>query len=227
MRGFKSPRCATCCLPVPACVCPWTPSIVTQAHFWIVLHPQEYTKPSNTARLLSTTIPQTRRFLWQGPTAPPTWQQLIRDPRCTPYLVFPHGHQETLARLPKAGQSADTIPAFVFLDGTWEQVRRMLRRSPYLWSLPRLSLTPVTPSEYTLRQQHHTAHLATVEVAIALLEHMADLEASRLLAAYFRLFVAHAVAARGGYPIPASLPERQILEAHRQRQGTREIPSHM
>src|SRR5437879_6398265 len=51
-RGYKVLRCSTCYLPPEGCICPFTPTLHIQAQFWLLIHPDEYTKPTNTARLI-------------------------------------------------------------------------------------------------------------------------------------------------------------------------------
>lgn len=41
--------------------------------------------------------------------------------------------------------------SYVILDGTWQQARRMFRRTPCLWRLPRASLRDAPPSRFVLR----------------------------------------------------------------------------
>src|SRR5262249_9046334 len=80
-------------------------------------------------------------------------------------------------------------------------------RSPYLQGIPRMAIQPRTPSTYQLRRQCCARHLSTVEVAIALLEQLNEMTASRVLHAYFRVFAETCMAARHGHPLTKSLPE--------------------
>jgi DTW domain-containing protein YfiP len=198
-RGYKLQRCTRCYLPLDGCICALTPTLHTQSQWWILIHPDEYTKPSNTARLIGATIPHTRFFPWHR-TAPPTaLMALLRESRFMPYLLFPHGDPTLFAHLRARPWLPDRAPAFVLLDGTWSQARKIFSRSPYLHHLPRMALQPLRPSAYTLRHQRCATHLCTVEVAIALLEQLEEPTASSVLQAYFRLFAASYMAARHGH----------------------------
>jgi len=106
------------------------------------------------------------------------------------------------------------MPAFVLLDGTWSQATKMLHRSPYLQGIPRMAIQPRAPSTYRLRCQRCGQHLSTVEVAIALLEQLDEMTASRVLHAYFRVFAETCMAARHGHPLTKSLPEMAQLLAY-------------
>lgn len=215
-RGYNVVRCTTCALPLEGCICGLTPTLPTTMHFWILIHPEEQTKPTNTARLIAATLPHTRLFPWYRTAPPEELLRLLHDPRVVPYLVFPQSQSALCTPLPERAWLPDRAPAFVLLDGTWSQARKMLNKSPYLQGLPRLTLTPQTPSAYTLRRQRHVTHLSTVEVAITLLAQYESSPSSALLQAYFRVFTTHCLAARHGHSVKHVLPEIAQLLAYNQ-----------
>jgi hypothetical protein len=180
-----------------------------------LLHPDEGHKPTNTARLIAAAISHTQVFVWQRTAPPAGLLDLLGSPRFAPYVVFPQGDSTRFERLPTDPWHAEKVPAFVLLDGTWSQTRKMFVRSMYLRGIPCLTLPLTTPSAYTLRQQGGTGYLSTVEVAMALLAQMGHGEASSILGAYFRVFTAHGLAARQGRPLPETLPEMQQLLQYR------------
>jgi len=213
-RGYKLLRCSTCSLPPDGCICPLTPTLHTQAQFWLLIHPDEYVKPTNTARLIGASIPHTRFFPWHR-TAPPTELiALLTDRRFMPYLLVPHGDATLFEGLRERPWLPDRVPAFVLLDGTWSQASKILNRSPYLQGIPRMSIQPGAPSAYRLRRQRCVQHLSTVEVAIALLAQSEDSPASSVMRAYFHVFIERAMAARHGHPLRKHLPEMVQLLAY-------------
>ena len=131
-----------------------------------------------------------------------------------PYLLVPQGDVTLFERLRERQWLPDRVPAFVLLDGTWSQSRKMLHRSPYLQDIPRMAIQPTAPSIYRLRCQRCTQHLSTVEVAIMLLEQLDEVTASSVLRAYFRVFAERAMAARHGHPLKKPLPEMAQLLAY-------------
>jgi DTW domain-containing protein YfiP len=100
-RGYKLPRCFMCYLPPDGCICPCTPTLHTQAQFWLLIHSDEYTKPTNTARLIGASIPYTRFFLWHRTTPPTELVALLTHCRFMPYLLVPHGDSTLFTRLPE------------------------------------------------------------------------------------------------------------------------------
>jgi DTW domain-containing protein YfiP len=131
-----------------------------------------------------------------------------------PYLLVPQGDVTLFEGLRECPWLPDSVPAFVLLDGTWSQARKMLHRSPYLQGIPRMAIQPQTPSTYRLRCQRCLQHLSTVEVAIALLEQLEEMTASRVLHAYFRVFAEACMAARHGHLLTKALPEMAQLLAY-------------
>lgn len=226
-RGAMSPRCAVCCLAPQNCVCALTPTLKTPAQFWILIHPEERRKPTNTARLIRATLPHTRLFLWHRTTPPAGFVPLLQDPQFAPVLLFPQGETASqepaplgVSRLYSAQRppsQTEPAPAFVLLDGTWSQARKMLTHSAYVRGIPRLSLQPSAPSTYTLRRQRCGQYLSTVEVAIALLHAVGSTEAGTLLQAYFRVFTASCLASRHGHALRTTLPEMETLRAYNAR----------
>jgi DTW domain-containing protein YfiP len=213
-RGYRLLRCSTCYLPPDVCICACTPTIHTSAQFWLLLHPDECRKPTNTARLIGASIPHTRFFLWYRTVPPAELIALLTDCQFTPYLLVPHGDATLFEGLRERPWLPDRVPAFVLLDGTWSQARKMLHRSPYLQGIPRLAIQPRAPSTYRLRCQRCAQHLSTVEVAIALLAQLDEMTASHVLHAYFRVFAERSMAARHGHPLKKSLPEMAQLLAY-------------
>jgi tRNA-uridine aminocarboxypropyltransferase len=213
-RGYRLLRCSTCYLPLDGCICACTPTIHTPAQFWLLIHPEEYRKSTNTARLIGASIPHTRFFSWYRTTPPAGLIALLGDRRFMPYLLVPQGDATLFERLRERPWLPDRVPAFVLLDGTWSQATKMLHRSPYLQGLPRIAIQPRAPSTYRLRCQRCAQHLSTVEVAIALLEQLEEVTASSILHAYFRVFAERCMAARHGHLLKKSLPEMAQLLAY-------------
>ena len=76
----------------------------------------------------------------------------------------------------------------------------MFRKSPYLDSLPVLSLQPQQLSRYRLRRSRREEHVCTSEVAALCLELAGDQAAAQTLEAYLDVFTHHYVQARNQQP---------------------------
>lgn len=86
--------------------------------------------------------------------------------------------------------SCDRLRVFV-IDGTWSCAKGMLRRSPLLAALPRLSFPVISASEYRFRRQPASFCLSTLEASCELLRYLEpELDLSSLKGV-FRAMVDH------------------------------------
>jgi DTW domain-containing protein YfiP len=77
-------------------------------------------------------------------------------------------HPSDGAREPEAlaGGPPETL---IVVDGTWQQVRGMLRQNPALRRLPRIGFTPAAPGNYRIRREPAPHCLATIEAVVEVL----------------------------------------------------------
>lgn len=225
-RGSFVKRCEGCRLPLLNCLCPYKATAESQARFWLLTHPLEHNKPTNTGRLIGDILDTTELFTWYR-TAPDE-QLLARlaDPRFAPFIVFPDDQPDYAERVvtPQAVSDAKCnglIPVFIILDGTWRQARRMFRKSPYLERLPVLPLHSERLTRYHLRKPASKAHLCTAEVAAELLRQSGDEAAAATLDDYFDAFNDSYAASRRHHKIEEPTPSMRRLLARRLPNDTR------
>jgi DTW domain-containing protein YfiP len=170
-------------------------------------------KPSNTGWLVADLVAATFAFGWARTTVEPDLLTLLKDPQWQPYLVFPgefvapervvHAvtpppNAPNPPNASNASNASDPLrptqaprpsPLFILLDGTWDEARKMFRKSPYLNHLPVLSLQPEQTSRYRLRRAQRSNHLCTAEVAAVCLHLANEPEAAQALNAYLDLYI--------------------------------------
>ncbi|OAN16932.1 DTW domain-containing protein [Photobacterium jeanii] len=188
------------------CICAHEPQLSCEAHFVLLTHPNEYHKATNTGVLMARTLPHCRREQWERTNPPASLLEQIADPRFAPWLLFPADDQHpaipfTAPTPSKAADSESTtpIPLFILLDATWQEARKMVRKSPWLAELPRLSLTVTQHSNYQLRRNQTAGNLCTCETGIALLELLEQPQQASQLAHYFASFNTVFHAERSGH----------------------------
>lgn len=150
-RGSKIARCHGCFLPIQSCLCSDKPNVKARAVFWLLTHNDEGYKPTNTGRLIVDSIQDSRVFKWSRTDPDTDFIKAISNQAYAPCIVFPSGesyHQRMINSASLAGQK---IPAFIILDGTWRQARRMFRLSRYLDHLPVIEPRAGAVSRYQLR----------------------------------------------------------------------------
>jgi DTW domain-containing protein YfiP len=138
---------------------------------------------------------------------------LLSDPQWQPYLVFPGEYAAPERVVSTVELETGKRPLFVLLDATWSEARKMFRKSPYLDSLPVLSLQPEQLSRYRLRRSKRDDHLCTAEVAALCLELAGDLGAGEALDAYLDVFSQHYLAAKAPRAVDLSDTLHQRLRA--------------
>ena len=181
--------CNECGLPLLNCICDKSVEVRTRAKFWILSSEREFYRPSNTARLLKLINPDsTEIFLWERTKSP---EQLIKNismEKYSAFILFPAENEE-LEKRKVPFVLTDQIPAFIILDGTWKEARKIFRKSDFLKSLPIVSIEPNYVSSYDLRRGAAEGNLCTIEAAIEILKISQERYSSQAMEDYYKLFL--------------------------------------
>ncbi|HUE91328.1 tRNA-uridine aminocarboxypropyltransferase [Pseudomonas sp.] len=212
-RGSRSVRCPACRLAESHCLCAWKPRVAAQSAMCLLMHDVEALKPSNTGWLIADVVADTTAFGWSRVDVDAALPVLLNDPQWQPYLVFPGEYVAPERVVSEVRPVAGKRPLFVLLDATWTEARKMFRKSPYLDSLPVLSLQPEQLSRYRLRRSTRDDHLCTAEVAALCLELAGDQHAADGLNAYLDVFSQHYLAAKAPRAVDLGDPLHQRLQA--------------
>ncbi|GAB3529437.1 tRNA-uridine aminocarboxypropyltransferase [Photobacterium alginatilyticum] len=168
------------------CICHAEPRLNSKARFILLTHPKELGKDTNTGELMLRTLPDSQRYTWDRVNPPAALLDELRAPGNQPWLLFPSDEEHPAA---KYQREAGKQPLFILLDATWQEARKMVRKSPWLAQLPRLSLSPSSASAYQLRRNQQTGNLCTCEAGIALLELLGEVDQATQLNEYFQAFI--------------------------------------
>lgn len=197
-RGSRAPRCAHCRVKFSHCLCALRQEVSTQAGVCLLMSDIEALKPSNTGWLIADVVPDTFAFAWSRTEVDPGLLRLLADPQWQACVVFPSEYVAAERLMNALSPSPGRRHLFVLLDGTWSEARKMFRKSPYLNTLPVLSLSPTQLSRYGLRRSHVQEHLCTAEVAAACMALANEPQAADTLVAYLDVFTDHYLRARRG-----------------------------
>ncbi len=77
-------------------------------------------------------------------------------------LLYPTQHARSLDAMPEAQRPT----RLVVLDGTWWQAKKMLASSPWLASLPAVTIAALEPSRYLIRREPTAAARSTLEAVV-------------------------------------------------------------
>jgi len=187
-RGGKMNRCEQCLIAKHYCICDDAEQAECGAAVCLLMYHNESFKPSNTGRLIAEIIPDNHAFRWDRTDPDPELLALINDPQYQPMVVFPAEDVEQGRAVTEVNTVQGKKPLFIFLDGTWREAKKMIRKSPYLDNLPVLSVTTDKLSDYRLRVAPHAHQLGTAEVGIMVLALAGETEASNKLENHFIKF---------------------------------------
>jgi DTW domain-containing protein YfiP len=149
--------CRRCLRPEPFCVCDQLPSLTPRTRVVILQHPREARLAICSAWLTHLALQGSELLRGVRFDDHPRVRQLC-DAAGTA-LLFP-GPGAT-----PAGALAQAPPStLLVVDGTWPQALKMLRASPRVAALPRISVEAAEPSGYAgLRAEPEAGHLATID----------------------------------------------------------------
>ena len=171
------PCCFRCRRPRSSCYCPLIAPFESLPRFVILTQPREAKHRFGTGRM--THLCLNNSLLVEGVdfSRDERVGREIANPRSIPVLLFPRGDALNLSRMTPLARAMLTPPdrrlvVFV-LDGTWKSVRKMIRLSRNLASLPAISFDPPTPSNYRIRRQPKPYCYSTIEAVHQVIELLA------------------------------------------------------
>ena len=199
--GSTREKCEGCRLACTHCLCASRASVPTRAGVCLLMADIEPLKPTNTGWLVADVVPDTFAFGWARTETDPALLALLDDPQWQPFVVFPGEYAAPERVVHDVAVDADKRPLFILLDATWNEARKMFRKSPTLDRFPVLSLRPDQVSRYVLRRSRRDDHFCTSEVAALCLELAGEARASAVLGAWLDVFTHHYVQARNQLPV--------------------------
>lgn len=161
--------CVGCALPRVYCCCDEVTTTTAPVRFVLLLHENEPGRLSNTSRLIKRLLPNTEVFIWQRKEPPAALLEMLKNDQFQPWLLFPADRPELQPRARAFAQDDDKTPLIIVPDGTWKEVRKIVRKSPWLEGLPLLALNPSTTTRYKLRRNPDEDHLCTAETVAEIL----------------------------------------------------------
>ncbi|WP_286269313.1 tRNA-uridine aminocarboxypropyltransferase [Thalassotalea hakodatensis] len=195
-RGKGVTRCELCQLAQKHCICLLRQKKQTHCGFLLLMHDCEVLKPSNTGRLIADVITDSYAFQWRRTEVSEELINLINHSDYQPFVIFPHQYatddRKVYHHLPE--KKSNKKPLFILLDGSWREAKKMFRKSPYLSTLPVLSLSLDVlsasgyVSTYSLRKAEQGFQLSTAEVASLLLSEAGEYKAAEHLSLWQQLF---------------------------------------
>jgi len=181
------------------CLCHQTPTLVSKVNIALLLHKNELKRETNTGKLISKVLPNSQRFIWDRVTPPQDLLDLILSERFNPILLFPTDSSFIINK--NTFSQSTKPPLFIFLDATWQEAKKMVRRSSWLQSLTCAQLPINKKSAYSLRRNQEIGNLCTSEAASVLLRCADEQNNADQLELFFHRYLAVFKADKSGHQL--------------------------
>ena len=183
LSPFYCAHCIQCRLPKTHCVCDKIEQIELPFRISLCCHSKEWQRNDNTGQWAVLSSKHIQRIRWhRKPELMSPSLSMTLEPEPGHYLLFPSDDAENIQNLfQKATQATHQsatktlslpIKQLWVIDGTWQEVQKILRQSPWLKALPKVHIQPaegeVLESYFKLRRnQQGLCTLEAIEVAIS------------------------------------------------------------
>jgi DTW domain-containing protein YfiP len=170
--SFRS-MCHACRRPRALCYCPLIAPFASEPRFVILSQPREAKHRLGTGRMAHLCLSNSLLLEGVDFSRDLRVNRELGDSGRFPVLLYPSRNSINLTRQSTAQRAAllgGRRSVFV-LDGTWKSVRKMLRLSGNVASLPAICFEPPSPSDYRIRRQPRPHCYSTIEA----IHHLLDL----------------------------------------------------
>ena len=159
--------CRACLQPAGWCYCEKIQSFNPRIKFVILLHPLERRRRIATGRMSKLILEQSEIIYGFEFSNDRRVLELMNDPKYFPVVLFPDVNCTEIDKLTDDQKTAvcpkDRVLLIFVVDGTWSTASKTVRRSSTLQSLPKISFTPKTPSDFRVRTQPKPLCYSTIE----------------------------------------------------------------
>lgn len=158
--------CYDCNRVKESCVCKYTSKINTNTKFILLIHPKEYKKTkNNSGRMTINSLPNSKMIVGIDFSENKEINNLIKENEC--FVLYPDDKSINLNT--QSIKSDKDIVIFI-IDSTWACSKKMLRFSPNLATLPKISFTHNLESNYQFKKQPNKYCLSTIESTLCILK---------------------------------------------------------
>ena len=148
-------------------MCKYIKPIETKTKFVILMHPHEFKKIKNgTGHFTHLSLTNSELYIDTGFEHHTKVNQLLKDNNC--YVLYPGENSIVLNDNPIPVNDKNNI--IFLIDSTWHNARKLLRDSPNIQTLPKVSFTHTKASEFKIKEQPMELCLSTIESTLCVLE---------------------------------------------------------
>ncbi len=162
-------KCYKCYRPMSSCMCRYITSFDTRTKFVILMHPKEFQKTkNNTGRFTHLSLKNSEIIIGKSFTDNRRVNELINDKNIASYVLYPSENSLSLNK--RVSLHVKKKNVIFIIDATWSCAKTILRDSPNLEALQKLSFTHTKTSQYQIKRQPQEHYLSTIESTLCVLE---------------------------------------------------------
>jgi len=170
---FTNPRevCYQCYRPQSSCMCKHIVPLQTQTKFIILMHPKEFKRTKNgTGHFTHLSLKNSEIFIGINFSEDEKINHILNQPNTLCYVLYPSDTSINLTQETLNHQGKNIV--IFLIDSTWPCSRAMLKASPNINTLPKISFTSTKRSAFTFKEQPQAYCLSTMESTLCLLEEL-------------------------------------------------------
>lgn len=153
--------CYRCWKAGDLCLCPHVQVVHNQLEIGLVFHPRERKNPINTGRLAFLSLEKT--WAATGVELDEVADYTREIERFEPGeigVLYPSNEATDLSEAP------ESLKCLIVVDGTWNEAKKMIHRTPSLKAMPHYAFTPAQESNYRIRKEPAPHCVSTIEAVV-------------------------------------------------------------
>ena len=168
--------CYRCFKSKEACLCSYIKELDTGVKFVILIHPREARlMKTGTGRIAHLSLKDSELIQGCSFNENERVNKLLSDPAYHPFLLYPGNGAITTDSKAFREKISGKIPMIIILDGTWSQAKKMLKYSPNLQSIDRLSFNKGYSSRFIFKREPTFDAISTIEACYYNIKEMGEL----------------------------------------------------
>lgn len=159
--------CYNCNRVKVSCVCKFICKIETNTKFILLMHPKEYRKTkNNSGKMTINSLKNSKMIVGIDFSKNEEINTLIENNSC--FVLYPDENAINLNTQTIKNDNRDIV--IFIIDSTWACSKKMLKFSPNLNALPKISFTHNLESNYQFKKQPNKYCLSTIESTLCILK---------------------------------------------------------
>ncbi len=152
-----------------SCMCKYIKPIRTKTKFVVLMHTHEFKKIKNgTGHFTHLSLENSELYVDVSFAEHKAVNALLNDKENNCYVLYPGDESILLNENPPLSNGRQNV--IFLIDSTWHNAKKLLRDSPNIQALPKISFKHTKNSEFKIKEQPMELCLSTMESTLCVLE---------------------------------------------------------